>query len=460
MIKAGPVQQDFRAGAPFLLLLVGLGILFVSRPMSFFGAPAILNFLHFVIFPSAWILNIMATGRLSRLDLGIVVFLFFVFLSAVLNAAGAGNVVLGWLLLVEPFMVLSVITARAWGPGHVRLFWWLLFAILMLNVLVSHVQYFALGLRHDDVKGIFPGLHAGHHVHGAMILAALSIFWHQIRFKGRLGSVLVAALALPVVVFADAKQAVGAFILAILFLVAYQTRIYKFFIPSGRGDKKFLAYWVAALAVGAFVAFILLATNIGKAHFGALYVGILHKLVGLPITLRETDSFLNILFGMGPGHTFSRFAFMIPKFSGILGPVVTTSPITQDIWIAKESFYFSKTGGGSSIFSPFYSLGGTLGDLGLLGFASYMWLWLIVWIRYCKDDPSALLVVFALVLGGIFLWLEEPQFAIYLVALIGLSVQMHWQRSLATIARAPALRAGQGARPSGHRPDARPRPQA
>ena len=93
----------------------------------------------------------------------------------------------------------------------------------------------------------------------------------------------------------------------------------------------------------------------------------------------------------------------------------TTHPVTDLVWSRWRGNYLD-----SSFFSPLWGWAGIWGDLGLLGLASYISLWVITWTKVCKDDLSCFLVFNILVNGFIFTLMEEPGFTLTSVALIGL----------------------------------------
>ena len=133
---------------------------------------------------------------------------------------------------------------------------------------------------------------------------------------------------------------------------------------------------------------------------------------------------LNWLFGLGPGHTIGRLGWLIPDYIQYLQPLgVTSTPITEAIFDVNDTHPLTNAKTGSSMFSLTFSWAGVWGDLGFLGLGVYLYLWYIVWCQLCLDNISKFFLINVLVFGGIFSWMEEPGYMLFIASLIGI----HWQ---------------------------------
>ena len=107
---------------------------------------------------------------------------------------------------------------------------------------------------------------------------------------------------------------------------------------------------------------------------------------------------------------------MIRDYWSLVGPMgATTHPVTDLVWSRWRGNYLD-----SSFFSPLWGWAGIWGDLGLLGLASYIYLWFVTLTRITKDDVSRFLVLNVIVNGFIFTLMEEPGFTLTSIVLVGL----------------------------------------
>jgi hypothetical protein len=72
--------------------------------------------------------------------------------------------------------------------------------------------------------------------------------------------------------------------------------------------------------------------------------------------------------------------------------------------------------------------------LGLLGVGAYLYLWWVTWQKICVDHFSKFLVLNMLMFGGIFSWLEEPGYMLFVVSIIGLQWQTRLKREQKALA--------------------------
>jgi hypothetical protein len=138
--------------------------------------------------------------------------------------------------------------------------------------------------------------------------------------------------------------------------------------------------------------------------------------------LSHYQSYLNWLFGLGPGHTVSRLGvWFLRDYWSILGPLgATTNPISQEAMDFVNSFWLCYS---SSLFSPIFGWAGIWGDLGLLGVGAYLFLWYLTWQHFGLDDSLKVTLLTVLVMGFIFTQMEEPGFMLSIAFILGLAWQ-------------------------------------
>lgn len=424
------VSKGFVAGSSLLLLT--FAVAFFPRILEAMGAPAPINFLHFILLPLVCGIIILTSRRQDRRQLAMIkafmIGLLFLFAiataSALLNNAGLINVFLGLMIISEPFIFLVALLSIPFTREALERFrkWILGFGAIHLTLALGQKVGLMTGLlRHermtieDNVQGVFY-LSSGGHVVGASASLVFGLYYYfnakAVPLWVRI-SVLVAVIAQ--ILFADAKQVI---------LVALVSWV--LLILSKITDLKVaLQYIIAAILLGyAFYwciynvdAFSAYQTWIRPHIYGPNGDATLLKTAPLRIIPRYYDSVLNALLGLGPGHTIGRIGgWMIKDYSDLVGPLgATIHPASAAVWKSWEGHYLD-----SSFFAPLWGWAGIWGDLGLLGLASYISLWVITWTNVCKDDLSYFLVFNILVNGFIFTLMEEPGFTLTSVALIGL----------------------------------------
>jgi hypothetical protein len=131
--------------------------------------------------------------------------------------------------------------------------------------------------------------------------------------------------------------------------------------------------------------------------------------------------------GLGPGTTLSRVALETPDArlnpsSAVAGLGFETTAFTADV--SRQSGRLPI--GRSSLFSPWGSLIGLLGDVGFVGLLIYLALWIPVLRATFRRAPTLSLgllsvVITALLLGAQQIYLEDPGFILPVAAIIGLA---------------------------------------
>lgn len=422
--SAGAPVSDRLPGLSTNLAIFALAVAMFPRLLSAAGAPALVKFLHFPVTLGAVLLvapRIRSSASKWLLG-GLYALLCVIVSSAFLNGAGLINAVLDFLLLSEPFLLLLLLTNGRMPPGQLRRLRHAVLAMASVHVGMVYYQHFGLGLRGDDVKGVFLAQGAGHHVGGAVALTTAA----YLLVTTSLGSIAVrtlpAILCALVVYFSDAKQVTLVFLASLFLLGLRRARI-------GRVARQIaIAGVVCAAVFGGARAFVPGLIGYGVwTDSERVELGLRQKLAVFPLLLSHHESPLNWLLGLGPGHTCGRLGQMIPDYYASLEPLgATTSPITGEVVRFRDSSWVSHSVTGSSLWSPLFFWSGLFGDLGAAGVISILGLWWLVWQRHRHDDLARFLLINILLFGVVFAWLEEPGYTMFVVAILGL----RWQQGL------------------------------
>ena len=157
-----------------VLILSAFITAFFPRFFSYFGAPSIIDFFHFITIPSVFIIVVL-TSRITdkkrivavwELLAAMAILLACTVASAILNDAGIVNTVLQFVFFVEPFLLLiSMIDIPTSGKRLERFQYWLL-RFALINLLLALVQSVLIpagiyprrgGTIADSITGVFGG---------------------------------------------------------------------------------------------------------------------------------------------------------------------------------------------------------------------------------------------------------------------------------------------------------------
>jgi hypothetical protein len=397
-----------------------------------------LNFLHFATVPLAFGVALFQTRTKDRKQISITkellggIYLFFTisFASALWNGAGAINAVLGFLLLVEPFMLLVAITCIPMSPEiFERIRSWMT-GFVFFHLFLVYVQY-ALGFCHlpgdcDNIQGVFYRSGSGHVV-GASISCTFGVHYLlTTKHRPLWLRALVFIIAFGNIQLADAKQVLLLFVVGFVILT----------LTNFKNPGKTILYIIGAVvfcivffwAIYNIPALSAFTVWIRPDMYGSDGEATKLKLSGIRITLTYFRSPVNWLLGLGPGHTIGRLGgWMLRDYSALLAPLGATrvpfgetTPVSEKVWAYVASSWLAEA---SSMFAPFVGWAGIWGDFGFLGLGAYLYLCSIVWRRVCVDDLPRYYMLTVLVCGLIFTQMEEPAYMLYIASLIGL----HWQ---------------------------------
>ena len=398
----------------YYLVIFGMCLLTFSRILEvIFGFPKIINLLHFPFFAALFLFTLDKERlRKDPLIMGIGLLFAVILFSGAINSAGLVNMILDFVLVSEPFMLLAIIVNIEYSEKMISRFGKFLLGIGLVHVPFVIYQWIAqLNMPDtDSIKGVFLEMGAGHHVLGGVALICAIYILFSFKSNPKWIRYALAAPLLLIIFISDAKQVIIAF-----FAAYFALNIIKM-----RSSRKHLKRAIVVMGVIG----CLLLLGITLCNSNACYGG--NKRIVLGLKTKATifsvidsyhDSNADWLFGAGPGHSVGRFAVLMPKYWDMISPFgATTSPLTQ---LGMDAWFSNWASKSSSFFSTGFSWSGILGDIGIIGFLVYAYLFLVVYRKFCKDDISKLFLLFMVVLGMIFQWLEEPNFALYGMAVIG-----------------------------------------
>ena len=405
-----------------LSVTVILLLLLLPRPLTDFGLPFFVNFLHYPFVLVLYLTTILFPRRTyDKFFPGLTILFFVISMSALLNGAGVINVILEFMLLSEPFMILALMTGSLWTPASTKKLTRIILFLMFLHLILAYTQ-FPMTSNPDDVKGLFVAMGAGHHVGGAVALTAAVYFLITSPPKSVFMRLVFPFFLATIVIISDSKQVILVFglslgvmgFLAAKYLVALKTtqvlRLIKFTIFPAAVTLIIFPFAVPPEAIER-----VLSNGV---------LGLEHKLSVFSILWSYNKSVLNTVFGLGPGHTIGRLAEMLPKYWDMLvGLGATRKPLTAMLVYADYSFWLSAGSTGTSLFSLRYSWPGIWGDLGVAGIVSYGALWVLVWKRFCRDLLSKYFVCNMLIFGLVFAWLEEPAY----MGVVAIFIGLRWQ---------------------------------
>jgi hypothetical protein len=420
------------------LLLIAFATVFLSRLLNSVGFPPIINFFHFAILPFASTVALFKTrtknyNQISiskTLLFSIAILLVVTTASSLVNHAGIINVLLQFLLLVEPFMFLVAIICLPMAQTSFTQFrkWFIGFSCFHIFLALSQQLLLTVGILKattmkvpaDNIQGVFY-LSGSGHVVGASVSMSFGLYYLISAKKSPMWlRVCVFSAAFLQLLFADAKQVllvclVSWFILILINLKDIRTTI-QYVIGA------ILIVWILLWCTQNLPIFAAYNTWNRPEIYSPDGEATILKTASIRLVLGYYKSPLNWLFGLGPGHTVGRLGgWMLPKYWNLLAPLgATIHPVSQQTWDAVSASWL---GAASSMFSPLYGWVGIWGDLGLLGLGAYLYLLFIVWHRLCIDNFSKFLILNVVVNGFIFSQMEEPAYMLFVTGLIGLQWQ-------------------------------------
>lgn len=380
------------------LFLTGLVFLFFSRILVAMGFPSLIDFFHYFYFAVIFFYGFFIDALEKKLS-GIQKFIAGLWLvligTTILNQVGLINAIISCLTISQPFILIYFCK----GINRVELEKFINF-IFLANAIFAYVEYFILGYRVDNVKGIFLNMGAGHHICGAV--AIIAMIYYFCKFRKIFFKVFLMVFQFFVVFFCDNKQSLFVFVCAFIFMTLFgRVRFVK---------KLALVLVCIVLCVGIYI--------LGRTSFPAiltylnydrLYYGLEAKFSVFSY-LSQKSNFFNDLFGFGAGMTVSRTAQNLVNYDFLTNFGATISDIQAAIWNLQESNWRTNSLTGSSMFSLYFSYAGFYGDFGLVGLSLILFGYIKYIIKGTNSFANQLLIIYFLLHGFVFQWLEEPQF--------------------------------------------------
>jgi hypothetical protein len=394
--------------------LAFLASIFLSRPLTSLGFPGIINMVHMGFVPLGMIL-VFFNHRAGHGKLITVIGIFFAVsvVSGAITGAGVLNVLLFGIIMTEPFVLYLLLTTPAWRRVRQPTKTQVLDSVMLLNLAFAVVQVLVFGYRSDDVRGFFINAGAGSHLNGSIGLCYALYFslMRRPRVSKNL-QYLVWFLALANVWVADAKTAILSLAIALGGLALFKVK------------RPTFAVAIALTASGvAWLLFYYVTKVIEITSIQMITDGLSQKFSVVQIINDEMSGFHEYIWGLGPGHSISRVALLLPDYHWLSDYFqVTTHPITENIKYMNQENYLSNSVTGSSIYSMYNSWISIWGDVGPVGVLVYSWLLKLVYNDCRYHDGGRLLIFFAIIMGMIFSYLGEPGFTCAIMWMIALQV--------------------------------------
>jgi hypothetical protein len=218
--------------------------------------------------------------------------------------------------------------------------------------------------------------------------------------------------------FADAKQVLAVFLLALV-LLAF-TRLQN--IGEVIQYVALTVFFVSLLYWASQTIFPALATWARPELYGPDGDATQLKITAFQVVPTFFKYPANWFLGLGPGHTVGRLGgWMLKDYWSLLGPLGATRSIAGPaVWRIVGSSWL---GDQSSMFSPLFSWAGIWGDLGFVGLACYIYLCVLLWRTLCRDGLSRFLMLTVFLFGLIFSQMEEPGYMLSVAVVAGLAWQ-------------------------------------
>lgn len=406
----------------------------VSRLLTVAGpAPRVLDFASFplvlVAFTLASLRYLQQRRRITTAQRRILQWLLVA--AGVMAVSWAFNdlneplrLVAAWVLELEPFLLLGAIILTPMTQRQRRMLL-VVTATMLCGQLLFSLAQIASGQVGDQVKGTLLAAGAGHHVSAGGLALGFCVLATQ-----RVPKALVAvfgALALFVIVVADAKQVLFVLPLALLVLGM-----------SGRKHKTGASLFGGVL-LGASMAAASVYALINYQASSTAFTFIDRSTtqdtgkvaVAQALWTDVTSSPSAALFGLGPGESVSRLAFLTTEDQlkagspvGLLGLHVSRGADHYD-----HVAYGGAHIGHSSFTGALSSAMGIFGDYGIAGALAFGALITAVLVALLRKTDRRLRAsalagwAMLLPLAVVFGWLEQPPFVLPVMVLTGLALR-------------------------------------
>ena len=415
------------------MIIIAFMSVFFPRCLSSFGAPSLVNFIHFIVVPIVFLFSISGLKLhknnqvriINLLNMQVTLFFICIVISALLNEAGLINAILSFILWVEPFLMLLAILCL---PTNIAILSkikrWVSYS-LYFHTLLAFIQRFIFNLHTldglaDNIQGVFYRSGAGHVVGASVALSfgIYLIFSCPPSISQRyLLRVFYFICAFTQMLLSDAKQVIFSFAVAGCLLIF--TGFKNIYVFARYLLTLILTTLLFVWCVNNLEAFNAFKTWIRPEIYTLDGEATLLKTAVFRIAPTHFNSLFNIFFGLGPGHTVDRLGgWMLQEYSDLLMPLgATIHPISAEIWRVTGASWL---GDQSSMFSPLFGWAAIWGDFGLVGLTVYTSIFMTIFFKICTQPLSKFLLLSVCVFGFVFSQLQEPGYTITIAVLIGM----------------------------------------
>ena len=393
-------------------LVLTLALALVMRLLvSILGLPGILNFAFFPVLLFGVLIS--RPGRTlaeSRITRSIILVTLAVVASTLANFVNPLAAALLWASLVTPFLLIRLAVTQGHRLGSVSTLDRLLTTFLFVQGGAIAFERFVLGQTSDAAQGFLRNQGAGHHVVGfigvgtALYLAMRLIEEPAIRGRLSMYAAVLTGLAMGAITGTSQALLAGA-VVGISYILTRRT-------PWPMAASLLVS---SASIVTVFVTWSAFAPA-GMNWYGDEFLE--NKGQTASTILEEyRDVPYQIFFGLGPGATATKVAWTgADEFSGLtIALGIKPGQVAESLLAVERAKLPSRT---SSLTSTWSTWLGVWGDLGLFGLVGYAWAWL--GIARSTLGPSRThragmyLVLYLVVLGVFYNWLEEPVLTLFL----------------------------------------------
>ena len=119
--------------------IFSLSLIFFSRIFDVIGIPSVINFVHYGVFATIWIVILFRNYRkVDLITIKLLILLIIVFCSSLVNSVSIVNAFLEFLLLSQPFIIM-IIYYKLDNPKKIQLESYLLL-VAKINMVFSYIQ--------------------------------------------------------------------------------------------------------------------------------------------------------------------------------------------------------------------------------------------------------------------------------------------------------------------------------
>ena len=419
------MKSNYHIFLSYKLILSILIFSFLSRLFTYFlPIPNITNLLVFPIL-SLFFLLFYPTVTSSYEQRNNILIFFFSLIT--LSSTFINNIpFINWfffiIVICFPFFLFKFISCLDKNLYLIQKIHKILFTLILINILVSLFQYFILGLRVDDIKGLFLGQGLGHHING-VINFFYSIYFFSLNKKNlKLKHLVIISLCLFTNFISDTKTIilaalVIAIIMPIILLIGYVRAK-----PFRENKIFFLSFFFSLLTILLIylISKFINIPSISHVNYNYLSYGLISKFKFFSyVNFQELK---NYLLGYGPSMATSKIAYMsniTERYDYLLSFLgFNYSDLTIFIQKKELSNFITHPTTGSSLFQLTFSHGAVIAEVGYLGFLLYLFLLINTFKSFIIDYFSFLIVLIIILMGFIFTWLEESIFIVFILCLL------------------------------------------